>query len=158
SGEQILSGGRHLLNLINEILDIARIEAGRLPLSSEPVQVGDALKRVVDLARPLAAERRIAFDADAVMRDERYVLADSQRLQQVLLNLVSNAIKYNRDGGRIELACGDGGDGWLRLTVSDTGAGIPAGLQPRLFTPFERLGEGDAVEGTGLGLVLSKRL
>jgi len=156
---QILSGGRHLLNLINEILDIAQIESGRLPLSPEPVQVGDALKRVLDLAQPLAAARRIVFDADDVSADERYVLADAQRLQQVLLNLVSNAIKYNRDGGRITLACRDAGPGCLRLSVSDTGPGISAALQSRLFTPFDRLGaEMAPIEGTGLGLALSKRL
>jgi signal transduction histidine kinase/CheY-like chemotaxis protein len=157
SVDQILRGGRHLLNLINEILDIARIESGRLSLSAEPVQVGEALKRVVDLARPLAAERAIVFDVEEATRDERYVLADTQRLQQVLLNLVSNAIKYNRDGGRIALECRDAGDGWLRITVSDTGKGIPAALQSRLFTPFDRLGADDlAVEGTGLGLALCK--
>jgi PAS domain S-box-containing protein len=158
SVEQILKGGRHLLTLINEILDISRIEAGRLSLSAEPVQVGDALKRVLDLARPLAAERHVVFAADDVVRDERYVLADSQRLQQVLLNLVSNAIKYNRDGGRITLACDAAGDGWLRITVRDTGAGIAPALQRRLFTPFDRLGADAVVEGTGLGLALSKGL
>jgi len=159
SVEQILKGGRHLLTLINEILDISRIEAGRLSLSSEPVQVGDALKRVLDLARPLAGDRHIAFVADDVVGDERYVLADSQRLQQVLLNLVSNAIKYNRDGGRITLACEVAREGWLRITVRDTGAGIAPALQRRLFTPFDRLGaESATVEGTGLGLALSKGL
>jgi len=123
------------------------------------VQVGDALKRVLDLAQPLAAARRIVFDADDVSADERYVLADAQRLQQVLLNLVSNAIKYNRDGGRITLACRDAGPGCLRLSVSDTGPGISAALQSRLFTPFDRLGaEMAPIEGTGLGLALSKRL
>ena len=159
SVDQILKGGRHLLTLINEILDISRIEAGRLSLSSEPVQVGDALKRVLDLARPLAGDRHIAFVADDVLRDERYVLADSQRLQQVLLNLVSNAIKYNRDGGRITLACEVAREGWLRITVRDMGAGIAPALQRRLFTPFDRLGaESATVEGTGLGLALSKGL
>jgi PAS domain S-box-containing protein len=159
SVEQILKGGHHLLNLINEILDISRIEAGRLPLSSEPVQITEAVRRVMDLARPLTSERRLAFEADEAAQDQRYVLADSQRLQQVLLNIVSNAIKYNRDGGRIVVACREAGPGWLRIAVSDTGAGIPAGLQSRIFTPFDRLGvEAAGIEGTGLGLTLSKRL
>jgi signal transduction histidine kinase/CheY-like chemotaxis protein len=159
SVEQILKGGRHLLNLINEILDISRIEAGRLSLSPEPVQVGEAFRRVLDLARPLAGSRGIQFDVDGGVGHERYVLADSQRLQQVLLNLISNAIKYNRDGGRVTLTCAPAAPGRLRLSIADTGAGIAADLRSRLFTPFDRLGaEAAGVEGTGLGLALSKRL
>ena len=159
SVEQILKGGRHLLSLINEVLDLSRIEAGRLSLSPEPVLVGDAVKRVIDLARPLAGERRIELHADSSAFAERYVLADSQRLQQVLLNLVSNGIKYNREGGRVTLACHAREGERLRLTVVDTGPGIRAGFQARLFTPFDRLGvETAGVEGTGLGLALSKRL
>ncbi len=159
SVEQILRGGRHLLALINEVLDISRIEAGRMALSPEPVQVAEAVQRVLDLARPLAAERRIRLEADPGTFGDRYVLADSQRLQQVLLNLVSNAIKYNREGGDVTLGCAGGADGRLRLSVADTGGGIPVALQARLFTPFDRLGaESGAVEGTGLGLTLSRRL
>ena len=159
SVEQILKGGRHLLNLINEILDISRIEAGRLPLSPEPVLVGDAIRRVVDLARPLASERGIALHAERSSLHDRYVLADSQRLQQVLLNLLSNGIKYNRDGGRVTLGCAKTTEGRLRFLVIDTGAGISPALQSRLFTPFDRLGvEAGGVEGTGLGLALSRRL
>ncbi|HEV8473297.1 MAG TPA: ATP-binding protein [Methylomirabilota bacterium] len=159
SVEQILKGGRHLLNLINEILDISRIEAGRLSLSPEPVQVDEAFRRVLDLARPLAGNRGIQFDVDGAALHERYVLADSQRLQQVLLNLVSNAIKYNRDGGRVTLTCAPASPGRLRLSVADTGPGIAAELQSRLFSPFDRLGaEAAGVEGTGLGLALSKHL
>lgn len=159
SVEQILKGGRHLLGLINEVLDISRIEAGRMSLSPEPVHVGDAVKRVFDLARPLAGDRRIALDADGAAFGDRYVLADSQRLQQVLLNLVSNGIKYNREGGRVTVAGRDVGPSRLRITVTDTGPGIPPLLQARLFTPFDRLGvEAEGVEGTGLGLALSKRL
>src|SRR2546428_146698 len=101
SVEQILKGGRHLLELINEVLDISRIEAGRLSLSQEPVQIGEAVARVVDLARPLAAERRIDVQVSGGTLHHRHVLADTQRLQQVLLNLVSNAIKYNHEGGRL---------------------------------------------------------
>jgi PAS domain S-box-containing protein len=159
SVEQILKGGRHLLSLINEVLDISRIEAGRLSLSPEPVLVGEAIKRVVDLARPLAGERRIELHADSSAFAERYVLADSQRLQQVLLNLVSNGIKYNREGGRVTLACHALEGDRLRVTVVDTGLGISPTLRARLFTPFDRLGvETHGVEGTGLGLALSKRL
>jgi signal transduction histidine kinase/CheY-like chemotaxis protein len=157
--EQILNGGRHLLGLINEVLDIARIESGRLALSLEPVHVGEAVKRVVDLARSLASARRIALHIDGTALSDRYVLADTQRLQQVLLNLVSNGIKYNREAGTVTVACADAGLGQLRFTIADTGRGIPAALQARLFTPFDRLDvEGAGIEGTGLGLALSKRL
>ena len=159
SVEQILKGGRHLLGLINEILEIARIESGQLPLSPEPVPVGDAIQRVLDLARPLAAARGIELDTTGAALHPRHVWADQQRLQQVLLNLVSNGIKYNRDGGRLTVACDAAQDGRLRIRVTDTGPGIAAALQERLFQPFDRLGaEQRGVEGTGLGLALSKRL
>ena len=157
--DQILKAGRHLLNLINEVLDISRIESGRFPLSLEPVLLGEAIGRVVDLAGPLATERRVELHAGGAVGDGRYVLADSQRLQQVLLNLVSNGIKYNREGGRLTVACGAADRGCLRISVKDGGAGIPPAQQARLFTPFERPGaETKGVEGTGLGLALSKRL
>ena len=157
--DQILKAGRHLLNLINEVLDISRIESGRFPLSLEPVLVGEAIGRVMDLALPLATERRVDLHVDGTAQDGRYVLADSQRLQQVLLNLVSNGIKYNREGGRLTVACGAADQGCLRISVKDGGAGIPQAQRARLFTPFERLGaETKGVEGTGLGLALSKRL
>jgi len=123
------------------------------------VRVGDAVRHVLDLARPLAADRRIELRAQIDAIEDRHVLADSQRLQQVLLNLVSNGIKYNREGGRLTVGGAPVANGRLRLTVADTGPGIPAALQARLFVPFERLGAAEgAVEGTGLGLTLSKRL
>ena len=159
SVDQIVKGGRHLLGLINEVLDIARIESGRFSLSLEPVQVGEAVGHVVDLARPLAEARRIEFRLDGSAVSERFVRADGQRLRQVLLNLVSNAIKYNREGGRVTIACAEPAPRRLRLSVADTGAGIPAALQSRLFTPFDRLDAAStAIEGTGLGLALSKHL
>jgi signal transduction histidine kinase len=159
SVKQIVKAGRHLLNLINEVLDLSRIEAGRLALSPEPVRVGDTIGHVVDLVRMLASERQIALCADGATLDGRYVLADRQRLLQVLLNLVANGIKYNREGGRLAVGCHEVAGGRLRITVADTGAGIPLALQKRLFTPFDRLGiEAQGTEGTGLGLALSKRL
>src|SRR5437764_4961919 len=156
--DQILKAGRHLLNLINEVLDISRIESGRFPLSLEPVLVGEAIGRVVDLAGPLATERRVELHASSAVGDGRYVLADGPRLQPALLNLVSNGIKYNREGGRLTVACGAAGQGRLRISVKDGGAGIPQARQARLFTPFERVAGTEGVEGTGLGLALSKRL
>ena len=158
SVEQILRGGRHLLNLINEVLDISRIESGRLSLSPEAVHVGEVIGRVVDLSRPLSSPRRITFQTEGLLTD-RYVLADNQRLQQVLLNFVSNSIKYNREGGRVTVACHEDGPARLRISVTDTGPGISAAMQSRLFTPFDRLGaEAHGIEGTGLGLALSKHL
>lgn len=156
---QIVKGGRHLLGLINEVLDIARIEAGELSLSLEPVRVGDAVQGVLDLARPLAAARAIDLESTGVALYARHVWADSQRLQQVLLNLVSNGIKYNRERGTLTIACDAAAERRLRISVRDTGPGIAPALRERLFQPFDRLGaEQGGVEGTGLGLVLSKRL
>lgn len=162
SVDLILKGGRHLLDLINEVLDIARIEAGRLPLSPEPVALHDALLETLDLVRPLAAQRQIALaqlGADHPDSCRRYVLADRQRFKQVILNLLSNAIKYNRDGGSVTLGCVTVKDRRLRITVQDTGPGIPPHKLERLFVPFDRLdAEQTRIEGTGLGLALSQRL
>jgi signal transduction histidine kinase/CheY-like chemotaxis protein len=157
SVERIVHAGRHLLSLINEVLEISRIEAGRLAMSLEPVPVGETVQSAVSLVRPLAAHRAIEV-ALALPGGERYVVADRQRLQQVLLNFLSNAVKYNREGGRITVSCAALADGRLRIGVTDTGQGLgPDGLA-RLFTPFDRLGaETSGVEGTGLGLTLSKR-
>jgi CheY-like chemotaxis protein len=159
SVEQILRAGRHLLALINEVLDIARIEAGQMSLSVEPVSVGSVLRESVDLVRPTAARNGIVLRAPDVLRSEQFVRADQQRLKQVLLNLLSNAIKYNRPGGTVEITCEPRGDDRLRLVVRDTGAGLAVGKLERLFTPFDRLGaDQSGVEGTGLGLALSRGL
>ena len=158
SVHHIVSGGRHLLQLIDEVLDIARIEAGRMALSPEPVAVCDLLEDAVALVRPLAAERRIAISVDA---DDcsRHVRADRQRLKQVILNLLTNAVKYNRQAGAICISCQPADGGRLRIAVTDTGLGIAAEHLDRLFVPFDRLGaEQSGPEGTGIGLALSKGL
>jgi signal transduction histidine kinase/ActR/RegA family two-component response regulator/HAMP domain-containing protein len=155
---QILRAGRHLLGLINEVLDVSRIEAGRLQLSLEAVSVGETLHAALDLVRPWATDKGIALQAEAG-ETHRHVLADRQRLQQVLLNLLSNAVKYNRPGGAVTVACDETPDAQLRIRVTDTGHGIASDKLARLFTPFERLGaDATGVEGTGLGLTLSKHL
>lgn len=155
---QILSGGRYLLELINEVLDITRIESGQLSLSPEPVLVRDVVQRSVELVRPLAAQRGITVTVDPFALDDA-VTADRQRLGQVLLNLLSNALKYNSDKGRVVISTNRPSSGRYRIAVTDTGAGIPASKLALLFQPFERLGaEESAVEGTGLGLVLSRAL
>jgi signal transduction histidine kinase/ActR/RegA family two-component response regulator len=154
----IVKGGRHLLMLINEVLDIARIEAGKLSISLEPVLVSDALAKAVDLVRPQAAARRVELAIAPV--DDVHVTADRQRLQQVLLNLLSNAVKYNREGGAVTVSCARApGSTDVHLHVRDTGRGIPRAMLGRLFTPFDRLdAEQAGYEGTGLGLALSCRL
>ena len=157
----IVTAGRHLLDLINEVLDIARIEAGRVELSLEPVRVSDALTETLDLIRPLANERGVTLDAlpDTHPLRDGHVMADRQRFKQVLLNLFSNAVKYNRQGGAVRIAFETAGSGHLRLSVADNGVGIAPENLARLFVAFDRLGaEHSAVQGTGLGLALSKRL
>ncbi len=155
----ILSAGRHLLNLINEVLDISRIEAGTLQLSVEPVCIEEAISEAVDLMRPLAAERNISLAANCSLDTATYVLADQQRLKQVLLNLLSNAVKYSATQGSVTVSFAVSGERLTRISVRDTGAGIPVEKLARLFTPFDRLGaEQSAVEGTGLGLALCQRL
>ena len=152
----ILKGGRHLLALINEVLDIARIESGTIALSLEPVALDVMIEECLDLVRPQAQARHIVLvNADG---RHRHVQADRQRLRQVLLNLLSNAVKFNRDGGSITVGC-DHGDDSVRVWVTDTGPGIAPGHLGRLFTPFDRLdAEATGVPGTGLGLALSLRL
>jgi PAS domain S-box-containing protein len=155
---QILKGGGHLLDLINEVLDIARIEVGRMQLSLEPVAVNELVGDAAGLVRPLADQRRVRIEV-ALADGDPYVVADRQRLQQVLLNLLSNAVKYNREGGSVRCSTRSVGTERLRIDVSDDGMGIPKEEFERLFVPFERLGvEKTGVEGTGLGLALSKQL
>ncbi len=154
----ILSAARHLLELINEVLDIAAIEAGRLPLSLEPVAVADIVAEGVSLIRPLADQHGILL-ASPTPSCATHILGDRQRLKQIVLNLLSNAVKYNREGGSVHLACDQVDGGRLRIKVTDTGPGIPPEAIQRLFVPFERLSdEQGSIEGTGLGLPLSKRL
>ena len=155
---QITKGGRHLLDLINEVLDITRIETGDLSLSPEAVLADDVLSETFELVQPLAREGRINMIGNRAGTCDVYVFADRQRLKQILLNLLSNAIKYNRAGGSVSVQCEQVGNR-LRINVIDTGHGIHSDNLDRLFVPFERLGaERGDVEGTGIGLALSRRL
>ena len=159
SVQQINRGGRHLLELINEVLDISQIESGQMALSSEAVFVSDVIDEVLDLMGPLADARKLLVTLPPVGTFDEHVMADRQRLKQVLLNLVSNAIKYNRDEGQVSLSCAVQPDGMFAITVSDTGIGVPPEEIDRLFAPFDRLGaENTEVEGTGVGLALSLAL
>jgi signal transduction histidine kinase/ActR/RegA family two-component response regulator len=158
SVRQILRGGRHLLDLINEVLDIARIDSGNLAISIEAVPVSDVVQETIDLIGPLAVRRGITLE-DRIGPDGEHVRADRQRLKQVFLNLASNAVKYNRDGGSVSFSSASAEEGKLEIRVADTGRGIAPEYLDRVFTPFDRLGaEQLDVEGTGIGLSLCKRL
>jgi len=147
--------GQHLLNLINDVLDISRVEAGSLVLSIEPVDAAQLVEEASELIAPMAQSRRIAV-ANTV--HDVAVMADKGRLRQVLLNLLSNAVKYNRESGSIMISSKTDG-GSVSITVSDTGPGIAEDDLPRLFHPFERLGvQTGEIEGTGIGLAISRGL
>jgi PAS domain S-box-containing protein len=154
----ILRGGRHLLRLINEVLDIARIEAGRMELSLEPVAVDCLVREAMELVRPLSDGSGVGMAFEGQVGPEVFASADRQRLSQVLINLLSNAIKYNRAGGVVRIWT-EASESGVSIRVKDDGRGIPADRLGHLFTPFARLGaEQTDTEGTGLGLALSRRL
>jgi signal transduction histidine kinase/ActR/RegA family two-component response regulator len=156
--ERILSAGRHLLALINELIDIARIESGDLSLSVEPVLVRPLIEESSQLMAPIAAERSIRISQDCA-HPALAASADRQRLAQVLVNLISNAVKYNHPGGSITISCQEKGADQAIIVVSDTGPGLSPENIERIFIPFERLGaEQTAVEGTGIGLPLARSL
>jgi PAS domain S-box-containing protein len=156
--DQIQRAGELLLALVDEVLDISRIEADRLAVSVEPVHVGTVVMECVQLAAPMAAERAIRIVPPPRDDADVYAVADQPRLKQVLLNLLSNGVKYNRPQGTVWLKLAVD-DGRVVISVGDSGRGIDPASIHRLFTPFERLGaEGGDVPGTGLGLALSKRL
>jgi PAS domain S-box-containing protein len=155
--QQILTAGEHLLGLINDVLDLARVEAGKQPSTVEPVAVQPLLDECLSLMRPAADARQLRLHDDGSAMSA-WVAADRLRLRQVLLNLLSNAVKYNRAGGAVGVQVRPAGERW-RLCVTDSGSGLDADQQRRLFTPFERLGaEGGPIEGAGVGLALSRRL
>lgn len=157
SVRQIVKGGWHLLQLIDEVLDISRIESSRLALSLEAVDVDELLEEMRALIVPFADERGVTVHAARKARV--HVWADQQRLKQVLLNLLSNAVKYNQDGGEVRVGCDAETDGRFRITVTDTGCGVAEEQIERLFAPFDRLDAAErGIAGTGLGLALTKGL
>lgn len=157
--DDIFKAGKHLLALINEVLDISRIESGHLSLSLEPVPLYDLVQENLDLVSALAWDREIHIRNEVAANANEHLFADRQRLAQCLLNLLSNAIKYNKQKGSIIITCRTEENGRVRLEVSDTGYGIAEEKVGQIFTPFERLGaEHTDIEGTGLGLALTKRL
>ncbi|MGD9997415.1 MAG: ATP-binding protein [Ilumatobacteraceae bacterium] len=159
SVDQILKAGRHLLGLIDEVLDIARIEIGEITISLEPVRVADTVAEALSLLGPLAASRSIVLRSNPIEASCAHVMADRGRLHQVLVNFLSNAVKYTPVGSVAVISASLAPDGWVRIAVADDGPGIEPELLPRLFSPFERIGaEQSGIEGTGLGLAHSKAL
>ena len=155
--QHILKAGHHLLSLINEILDLARIESSNMSLSLEPVVLDHVLQECRTMVEPTAHKRKIQmlFPEPAGL----CVVADRTRLRQVLLNLLSNAVKYNRDQGSVVVDCRAMPSGRVRVAVQDTGLGLEPGQVAALFQPFNRLGqEAGVIEGSGIGLVVTKRL
>ena len=154
--EHISKAGNHLLALINELLDLASIEAGKTSMSIEPLKLSDVLADCESLIGPIAAQRGIELHAAADVRTR--VEGDRTRLRQVLINLVSNAVKYSPVGAQVDVRC-DQIDGWVRISVIDRGAGMSPEQVASLYQPFNRLGrEAGQTKGTGIGLVVSKSL
>ncbi len=155
----ISNAGTHLLELINEVLDLAKIEAGKMELSIGAVAVADVMAAGRNLITPMAEVRDISLVFSPACLEGSFVRADFTRTKQVLLNLLSNAVKYNREGGSIEVACHEVENGRLRISVSDSGEGIAEIKRKGLFEAFNRLdAEGGNIEGTGIGLVITRQL
>ena len=157
--KQILKAGNHLLELINEVLDLASIEAGKITVSLEPVCIAELVEEALSVVQPLSENFNIRLINQVTFNKNVYVLADRVRLKQVLLNLISNGIKYNRKEGSITLTTQPKEGSMLRIEVMDTGMGIPEDKLGQLFEPFNRLGaENGEIEGTGIGMAISKKL
>ncbi len=160
----ILGSGRHLLTLIDEVLDISRIEAGKLSLLTEPVYLNGVINEMIDTVRPLALAQQLTLEFENSLENQHFVAADRKRLKQVLINLLNNAVKYNRQGGSIRIVTttipqNEVGIVYVRISISDTGYGISSADIPKLFIPFERIGaENTSTEGAGLGLSIVKKL
>jgi CheY-like chemotaxis protein len=157
---QISKAGQHLLELINEVLDLSKIDSGNMNYSMENIPICGFLNDMGSLFAPLAQEREIEIKTCEVPEDgEVYVFADRMRLKQVLMNLISNAIKYNREGGRVSLDWKETLNSKISIIVSDTGPGIKPEKLEKVFQPFERLEhEFSVVQGTGIGLTIAQKL
>ena len=158
--DHIARAGRNLLMLINEVLDIARLDSGRIKIEHDPVEIAPLLEELVSYTQTLAAPQRISIRLTELAEKNPVVIGDRERLKQVFLNLLSNAVKYNRPEGLVTITIAPSGVDYWKISVTDTGPGIPAESLSLLFVPFERLGqrEGGTEGGTGLGLTLCQRL
>ena len=156
---KVSKAGEHLLNLINDVLDLSRIEAGKVEMTIESVAVGAVMLECRNMTQPLADARNIKLDMNLSSAMNCYVRVDRTRLRQVLINLISNAVKYNLAGGSVWVTCAPGVPGCVRISVRDNGRGIAPEQQALLFKPFNRLGaDRGEVEGTGIGLSIAKHL
>ena len=162
--DHIKKSGKHLLNLINEVLDLSRIESGKLSISLESVSICNLISETLDIVNPLANDRNVSLEFINLPGEDLFVTADYQKLKQVLLNLINNAVKYNRDGGSVKVECSReygvrSREKGVRISVIDTGNGIKPEELHKLFNPFQRIGaEISEIEGTGLGLAVAKKL
>jgi len=157
--EQVLLAGDHLLVLIDQVLDLAAIESGKVPLDSYPQAPTKVISNCTAIASNLAEQKGLEFFDRTTAWSLPEISIDATRFQQVLLNLLSNAVKYNRDNGTVTLSGGEGREGWLRLAVADSGRGIAEEKQGQIFMPFSRLGlENSDITGTGIGLTITKEL
>lgn len=154
----VLRGGEHLLHLVDDVLDLSRVESGRITIALESVEVAHVVRELVDTLEPMATRAGIAIVVASPPSRVRRAIADRTRLAQILLNFGSNAIKYGKPNGRVSVRTEDRHDA-VRIVVADDGIGIPEHKCAKIFEPFERAGqEGGAIEGTGIGLAISKRL
>lgn len=157
--DQILKAGHYLLELINEILELSRIEAGRVSLSIEEIDPGDVIAECLAYIEPLAQKHGITVDTNVSVQGSFTLNTDRTRFKQVLLNLLSNAVKYNSENGLVTFTVRSMGAGLVRFSVTDTGPGITVDDQPKIFEPFSRLGvETSNIEGTGIGLTIARKL
>jgi PAS domain S-box-containing protein len=156
---QIESAGWHLLELINDVLDLSRIESGTMSTSPEPVELGELVAGAMTMLQPLAAERGVTLVAPVGVEQAAWARADRRRLRQVLANLLSNAVKYNRRGGEVRVVVAPPRDGMRVVAVHDSGRGFTPEQLAQLFQPFQRfVAPNEAIEGTGIGLVITRRL
>ncbi len=158
--DHIARAGRNLLTLINEVLDIARLDSGRIKIEHEPVEIAPLLEELAAYSQSLAGPLRVSVRFAEPQVKNPVVIGDRERLKQIFLNLLSNAVKYNRPDGVVTITIAPSGEDYWKISLTDTGPGIPAECLSLLFVPFERLGqkEGGTEGGTGLGLTLCQRL
>jgi len=158
SVNEIIKAGNHLLNLINEVLDLSKVESGKMPINIKPVEVKSVVDETIALIKPMALKCNIELDISFSSNMDELVFADSTRLKQVLINLLSNAVKYNKENGKIIFYCEKAGD-FIRFNVVDTGHGIEADKIDLIFNPFYRVDDRNStVEGTGIGLAVAKEM
>lgn len=157
--DKVISAGKHLLELVNEVLDLAKIEAGKIDLNMAPVHVQQVLQKVIALSQPSAKKNEVTLNITGPLQPDIFFEVDYLRIRQILLNLISNAIKFNKPKGSVNVCFTNEINGKIRISVEDTGGGISPENLSRLFTPFEQLeAENTSIEGTGIGLTISQKL